>query len=248
MDGGKRVIPEGAVAPWPYILDEDRRSVLGALDQATPWHWPMKAVQELEEAWAQFTEMPSVLAANSGTAALYMAIAAAGVEPGDEVLVPADTFLASASSVLQANAIPVFVDTDIETFNIHPGLVEERITDRTRAIIAVDVNGLSADYNALRKIADRYGLPLIEDAAQAHGATCHGRPVGGLGTMSGASLNGSKCLSALDEGGLFATRDAGAGRAASGSVGFRVPAASGRGCRACWRRRCPATEADRSGP
>ncbi|MFE2596643.1 DegT/DnrJ/EryC1/StrS family aminotransferase [Streptomyces sp. NPDC059396] len=196
------------MAPWPYILDEDRKAVLGALDQATPWHWPMKAVQELEEAWAQFTGMPYVLAANSGTAALHMAIAAAGVEPGDEVLVPADTFLASASSVLQANAIPVFVDTDIETFNIDPGLVEARITDRTRAIIAVDLNGLPADYDALRGIAERHGLHLIEDAAQAHGATYHGRPVGSLGSMSGASLNGSKCLSALGEGGLFATRDA----------------------------------------
>ncbi|QXE36820.1 DegT/DnrJ/EryC1/StrS family aminotransferase [Streptomyces sp. GMY02] len=208
LDGGGSVIPEGAVAPWPHILDEDRKAVLGALDQATPWHWPMKAVQELEDAWAQFTGMPYVLAANSGTAALHMAIAAAGVEPGDEVLVPADTFLASASSVLQANAIPVFVDTDIETFNIDPGLVEARITDRTRAIIAVDLNGLPADYDALRGIADRHGLHLIEDAAQAHGATYHGRPVGGLGSMSGASLNGSKCLSALGEGGLFATRDA----------------------------------------
>ncbi|MFI1253262.1 DegT/DnrJ/EryC1/StrS family aminotransferase [Streptomyces netropsis] len=207
VDGGEQVIPEGAVAPWPYILDEDRKAVLGALDQATPWHWPMKPVQELEEAWAQFTGMPYVLAANSGTAALHMAIAAAGVEPGDEVLVPADTFLASASSVLQANAIPVFVDTDIETFNMDPALVEARITGRTRAIVAVDLNGLPADHDALRRIADRHGLPLIEDAAQAHGATYHDRPVGALGTMSGASLNGSKTLSALGEGGLFATRD-----------------------------------------
>ncbi|WP_370419508.1 DegT/DnrJ/EryC1/StrS family aminotransferase [Streptomyces sp. QH1-20] len=207
VDGGERVIPEGAVAPWPYILDEDRKAVLGALDQATPWHWPMKPVQELEEAWAQFTGMPYVLAANSGTAALHMAIAAAGVEPGDEVLVPADTFLASASSVLQANAIPVFVDTDIETFNVDPALVGERITGRTRAIVAVDLNGLPADYDALREIADRHGLPLIEDAAQAHGATYRDRPVGALGTMSGASLNGSKTLSALGEGGLFATRN-----------------------------------------
>lgn len=207
VNGGAPVIPTGAVAPWPHIVDEDRRAVLRALDQATPWHWPMRTVQELEEDWSRYTGMPHVLAANSGTAALHMAVVAAGVGPGDEVVVPADTFLASASSVLQANAVPVFADTRIDTFTLDPDRVEERITDRTRALIAVDLNGLPADYDALRQIADRHGLALIEDAAQAHGATYHGRPVGALGTMSGSSLNGSKCLSALGEGGLFATRD-----------------------------------------
>ncbi|MFF3557464.1 DegT/DnrJ/EryC1/StrS family aminotransferase [Streptomyces tsukubensis] len=207
VDGGPRLLPEGTVAPWPHITDEDRRAVGRALDAATPWHWPMRAVQELEEAWAAYTSMPYVVAANSGTAALHMAIAAAGVEPGDEVIVPADTFLASASCVLQANAVPVFADTDPETFNVDPALVEARITGRTRAIVAVDLNGLPADYDALSAVAERHGLPLIEDAAQAHGATYRGRAVGALGTMSGASLNGSKTLSALGEGGLFATRD-----------------------------------------
>ncbi|MFE0424477.1 DegT/DnrJ/EryC1/StrS family aminotransferase [Streptomyces sp. NPDC058953] len=206
-DGGTRLVPEGAVAPWPHIVDEDRAAVMAAMDSATPWHWPMRAVQELEEAWGAYTSMPYVLAANSGTAALHMAISAAGVEPGDEVLVPADTFLASASCVLQANAIPVFVDTDIETFALDPARIEERITPRTRAVLAVDLNGLPADYDALGAVADRHGLTLIEDAAQAHGAVYRGRPVGSLGAMSGASLNGSKTLSALGEGGLFATRD-----------------------------------------
>ncbi|MGK5627495.1 DegT/DnrJ/EryC1/StrS family aminotransferase [Streptomyces sp. URMC 123] len=208
LDGGSPVIGKGQVAPWPHIVDDDRAAVLRAMDDATPWHWPMRTVQELEDAWAEFTGMPYVLAANSGTAALHMAIAAAGVEPGDEVLVPADTFLASASCVLQANAVPVFVDSDPETFTVDPALVAERITPRTRAVVAVDLNGLPADYDALAGITRRHGLTLIEDAAQAHGATYHGRPVGSLGDMSGASLNGSKTLSALGEGGLFATRDA----------------------------------------
>jgi perosamine synthetase len=207
LDGGTPVLSDGAVAPWPHITDDDRRAVLEAIDKATPWHWPMDTVRELEQAWADFTGMPHVLAANSGTAALHMAVSAAGIEPGDEVLVPADTFLATASCVLQANAIPVFVDTDDETFNIDPEKIAERITDRTRAIIAVDLNGLPADYERLRVIADRHGLVLIEDAAQAHGATYRGTPAGALADMSSASLNGSKCLSALGEGGLFASRD-----------------------------------------
>ncbi|WP_344969404.1 DegT/DnrJ/EryC1/StrS family aminotransferase [Salinactinospora qingdaonensis] len=196
------------MAPWPYVTEEDREAVSNAIDKAVPWHWPMDPVTELEEAWAEFIGMPHVLAANSGTAALHMAISAAGVEPGDEVIVPSDTFLASASCVLQANAIPVFVDTDYETFNIDPAKVAEHITDRTRAIVAVDLNGLPADYAQLREIADRHGLTLIEDAAQSHGAFYQGKPAGALADMSGASLNGSKCLSALGEGGLFATWDA----------------------------------------
>lgn len=208
LEGGNPVIADGAVAPWPYITDEDRQAVMLAMDRATPWHWPMDTVRDLERAWSDHTGMAYVLAANSGTAALHMAVAAAGVEPGDEVLVPADTFLATASCVLQANAIPVFVDTDYQTFNIDPDKVAEHITDRTRAIIAVDLNGLPADYQKLQAVADRYGLTLIEDAAQAHGASYRGKPVGGLSEMSAASLNGSKCLSALGEGGLFATNDA----------------------------------------
>lgn len=208
LDGGTPVVANGAVASWPHITDRDRQAVMLAMDQATPWHWPMGTVCDLEQAWSDHTGMPYVLAANSGTAALHMAVAAAGVEPGDEVLVPADTFLATASCVLQANAVPVFVDTDYRTFNIDPEKVAERITDRTRAIIAVDLHGLPADYRRLNAVADRYGLALIEDAAQAHGASYRGMPVGALAGMSAASLNGSKCLSALGEGGLFATSDA----------------------------------------
>ncbi|MFE6332056.1 DegT/DnrJ/EryC1/StrS family aminotransferase [Streptomyces sp. NPDC057798] len=95
--GGKPVMTEGDVASWPHIVDEDRRAVLRAMDDATPWHWPMDTMLELESAWSETTGMPHVPAANSGTAALHMPVAAAGVEPGDEVIVPADTFLATAS-------------------------------------------------------------------------------------------------------------------------------------------------------
>jgi perosamine synthetase len=207
LHGGTPTLSPGAVAPWPQITTEDRAAVLRALDSATPWRWPMDVVASLEDAWSEHIGMPYVLAANSGTAALHMAVVAAGVEPGDEVIVPADTFLASASCVLQSNGIPVFADTDYATFNIDPSAVRDKVTDRTKAIIAVDLNGLPADYDAIQKVADANGLTLIEDASQAHGATYHGRPAGSLGALSGASLNGSKCLSALGEGGLFAAQD-----------------------------------------
>lgn len=206
--GGPPAVPEGVAAPWPQVTQDDRAAILRALDTATPWHWPMEVVGELEEEWSRYVGMEYVLAANSGTAALQMAVTAGEIEPGDEVLVPADTFLATASCVLQANAIPIFVDTDYETLNIDADKIADKITRRTRAITAVDLNGLPADYDEVTAIASRHGLLTIEDASQAHGATYRGRPVGSLADMSSASLNGSKCLSALGEGGLFATRDA----------------------------------------
>ncbi|MGW4210836.1 DegT/DnrJ/EryC1/StrS family aminotransferase [Lentzea sp. NPDC004789] len=207
IDGGTPVVAEGEINGWPEVNDDDRAAVLRALDRSTPWRWPLPDVQELEEAWQRHTGMKYAVAANSGTGALHMAIAAADIGPGDEVLVPADTFLASATCVLQANAVPVFVDTDPTTYCLDPAQISRHITDRTRAIVAVDLHGLPADYDALRAVAREHDLVLIEDGAQAHGATYRGTPVGALGDMAGCSLNGSKTLSALSEGGLFTTND-----------------------------------------
>jgi perosamine synthetase len=205
LQGGNPVIPAGSVAPWPQILPGDSAAVLQALETATPWRWPFKEVTQLESAWASYVDRKFCIATNSGTSALHMAVAAAGVQPGDEVLVPADTFLASATCVLHANAIPVFVDTDPVTFTIDPAQVEQHVGPRTRALVAVDLHGLPADYERLREVADRYGLFLIEDASQAHGASYRGRRAGSLGDASACSINGSKCLSGLGEGGLFTT-------------------------------------------
>lgn len=138
---------------------------------------------------------------------MHLCVVACEIGPGDEVLVPAETFLASASCVLHSNGIPIFVDVHPKTYNIDPSKIEERITERTKAIVAVDLHGLPADYDEICAIARKYGLKVIEDGAQAHGATYKGRPVGSLGDCAGCSLNGSKCLSALGEGGLFTTND-----------------------------------------
>ncbi|MBC7289072.1 MAG: aminotransferase class I/II-fold pyridoxal phosphate-dependent enzyme, partial [Armatimonadetes bacterium] len=195
------------IKPWPWITEEDKQAVMRALENATPWRYPYEEVTELERAWAEFTETRHCLACNSGTAALHMCVAAAGVGAGDEVLVPAFTFLASASCVLHSNGIPVFVDIEPNTCCIDPAKIEERITDRTKAIVAVDIHGMPCDYDEIHAIAAKYGLKVIEDGAQAHGATYKGRQVGSLGHMAGCSLNGSKNLSALAEGGLFTTDD-----------------------------------------
>jgi dTDP-4-amino-4,6-dideoxygalactose transaminase len=132
-------------------------------------------------------------------------VAASGCQPGDEVIVPALTFLASASAVLHHVCIPVFADIDPDTFNIDPKSVESKITDRTRAIMAVDLHGLPADYASLREIADRHHLTIIEDAAHAMGALYHGKKAGTLADVAGTSLMPVKQLATCGEGGIFFT-------------------------------------------
>jgi perosamine synthetase len=160
----------------------------------------------LEREWAAYTGTRFALLTNSGTAALHCAVVAAGVRPGDEVIVPAFSFVASPMAVLQAGARPIFCDIDPRTYTLDPSLIEERVTERTRAVMPVHVHGLPADMDEIRAIADRHGLLVIEDAAQAHGALYRGVRTGGLGHVAGFSLNGSKHLAA-GEGGLLVTND-----------------------------------------
>jgi dTDP-4-amino-4,6-dideoxygalactose transaminase len=144
------------------------------------------------------------LATNSGTSALHIALAAAGIGPGDEVIVPALSFIATAQAVLHQGATPVFADVDPETYNIDPADAARRVTSRSRAIVPVHLHGLPADMDAITALAERHRLTVIEDAAQAHGARYKGRAVGSLGTMAAFSLNSTKNLPA-GEGGLFVT-------------------------------------------
>src|SRR5436309_626620 len=144
------------------------------------------------------------LATNSGTSALHIALAAAGIGAGDEVIVPALSFIATAQAVLHQGATPVFADVDPVTYNLDPADAARRVTQRTRAIVPVHLHGLPADMNAINALARRAGLTLIEDAAQAHGAIYKGRAVGTLGTMAAFSLNSTKNLP-VGEGGLFVT-------------------------------------------
>ncbi|HTQ80583.1 MAG TPA: DegT/DnrJ/EryC1/StrS family aminotransferase, partial [Thermoanaerobaculia bacterium] len=144
---------------------------------------------------------------NSGTAALHAAVAAAAVEPGDEVIAPALTFLASATAVIHHQGIPVFVDVDPRTFTLDPAKLEERITDRTKAVIVVHLHGLPADMDPILEIARRRGLKVIEDNCQAPGALYKGKKAGSLGDMAAYSIMAGKNLPTAGEGGLFTTSD-----------------------------------------
>jgi perosamine synthetase len=192
-------------AVWPEVTADDLAAIQRVVDSGEFVGIHHVEVEALEEEYAQAVGARYALALGSGTASLHAAVAAAGCTPGDEVIVPALTFLASASAVLHHLAIPVFADIDRRTFNIDPAAVEGRISRRTRAIMAVDLHGLPADYAELRRIAERHGLVLIADAAHATGARYQGKSVGSLADITGTSLMPGKQLPTCGEGGLFTT-------------------------------------------
>jgi len=162
-------------------------------------------VRAFEEEFAKYIGVKHVLAVSSGTTALHAALKALGIGPGDEVIVPPFTFVATASTVLHSNAVPVFADIDRETFNIDPASVEERVTERTRAVIPVHLCGLPAEMDEINRVAADHGLLVLEDAAQAIGAEYRGRKVGGLGHMAAFSFYHSKNITTGGEGGAVAT-------------------------------------------
>lgn len=163
-------------------------------------------VKKFEAEFAKFVEAKYALAVNSGTAALHMAVLACGVKPGDEVILPSFTFVATAEAVALAGARPVFVDIAPSGFNISPEAVEKAITPKTRAIIAVDLYGVPADLKPLREIAEKHNLKIIEDAAQAHGALYYGKPVGFYADMVCWSFYASKNMT-TGEGGMVTTNN-----------------------------------------
>jgi perosamine synthetase len=164
-------------------------------------------VPAFEEKLAELCGVGHAVAVCNGTAALHLALLALGVSPGDEVIVPSLTYVASASAVSYCAAEPVFVDSEPTTWNLDPQAVEAALTARTVGIVAVHLYGNPANMDALRAIAERHGLFLLEDAAQAHGASYHGEPVGSLGDAGIFSFFGGKLVT-TGEGGMLVTNDA----------------------------------------
>lgn len=203
--GGKPAIDETlSHGRYPTIGDRERAAVLEALNAERLWGPWGKQTRTLETLWADLTRVRFCAALNSGTAALHCAVVGAGVRAGDEVIVPAYTFIGTAGAVMMAGGIPIFADVDPVHGNLDPFQVERHITPRTRAILMVHLHGQPAVIGPLRDIARRHGLVLIEDCAQAHGASVQGIPVGALGDVGAFSLNATKLL-AGPEGGLLTT-------------------------------------------
>jgi dTDP-4-amino-4,6-dideoxygalactose transaminase len=164
-------------------------------------------VSAFEQAFAVAHGVEHCIAVNTGTSALHLALLAAGVGPGEEVLTVPMTFVATSWAISYCGARPVFVDVDPFTYTMDPNRAADRITRRTKAILPVHLYGQPAHLGPLREVADRHGIPLIEDAAQAHLATYRGKPVGGFGLAAAFSFYPGKNLGACGEGGAVVTDD-----------------------------------------
>lgn len=195
--------------PLPYgrhsIGEDDIAALVAVLH--TSWLTTGPLVGEFERAFADFVGTREAVAVSNGTAALHATMYALGIGPGDEVIVPAMTFAATANCVVYQGGTPVFADVDADTLLIDPASVEQKVTPRTRAIIAVDYAGQPCDYDALQAVVDRHGLALLADACHAPGATYKGRRVGSLARMSTFSFHPVKHI-ATGEGGMISTDDA----------------------------------------
>jgi perosamine synthetase len=161
-------------------------------------------IVSFEKGFAKFCDSKYAIAVSNGTAALHLALAAIGIGPGDEVIIPALTFVATASAVIYTGASPILVDSDPKTWNVNPEGIEERITARTKAIIPVHLYGHPCDMDPIMEIAKRHNLKVVEDAAEAHGAEYKGRKAGSIGDVGCFSFYGNKIIT-TGEGGMCVT-------------------------------------------
>jgi len=197
----KRFIPVSA----PMLVGNEKKYVSECMDSS----WISSCgeyVGKFESAFASFCDTPHAVSCCNGTVALHLALMALGIKPGDEVIVPTLTFVATANAVTYCGATPVFVDSEPQTWTLDPLLIEAKITPRTKAIIAVHLYGHPADMDAVSEVARRHRLFVVEDAAEAHGAQYKGRRVGALGDIATFSFYGNKII-ATGEGGMVLTND-----------------------------------------
>ena len=213
----------------PDVRGAERAQVLEAIE--SNWVAPVgPAIDAFEREVAAICGVPNAVGLTSGTAALHLALLLAGVGSGDEVLVPTLTFVASANAVGYVGATPAFVDSDPRSWCVSPELVAEELDDRARrgrlpaALITVDLYGHSADYDPLVAICDNYGVTVIEDAAEALGASYRGRPAGSFGAFGVVSFNGNKIITTSSGGMLLCHDEASAVRARKLATQAREPA------------------------
>jgi len=166
------------------------------------------AVEAFETEFAEYCQTRHAIGVANGTDALTLALKALDIGPGDEVVLPVNSFVATAEAIVHTGATPVFVDVIPNTYNIDPSLIEERLTPRTKAIIAVHLYGQPADMDSVLDIAKRFGLRVVEDSAQAHGARYHGLRAGSMGDVGCFSFYPAKNLGACGDGGAVVTNDA----------------------------------------
>lgn len=189
----------------PNLNGNERKYILDCLD--TTWISSAgKYINKFENEFAKFCGVKHAISTNNGTTALHLALVGLGLKPGDEVLIPTVTYVATANAVRYCGSIPILLDVCPETLNIDPRVIEEKISTKTRGIIAVHLYGHPADMQAINKIAKRHRLWVLEDAAEAHGAQVGSKRVGSLGNCATFSFFGNKIIT-TGEGGMITTND-----------------------------------------
>ena len=213
LKGGKPVLGEGRLlgGKWPVFGRREEELLLEVLHSGKWWRGAYERAAEskvgqFEDAFAKYQQAAYGIAVTNGTQALECALKSAGVGAGDEVIVPALTFVATATAVALVNAVPVFVDVDPESYDISPRAIQEAITEDTRAVIPVHNGGYPADMDRIMAIADEHDLTVIEDCAHAHGSEWDGRRVGSIGHFGCFSFQMGKTLT-CGEGGIVLTND-----------------------------------------
>lgn len=199
-------IPFVTFLPMEKELNNDIRK---AFDRVFTRSWYIEGVEDeaFEKAFADYCGTKYCVGVGNGLDALMLALKALGIGEGDEVIVPSNTYIATALAVTYVGAMPVFVEPDIRTFNINPALIEAAITDKTKAIMPVHLYGQACDMDPIMEIARKYNLRVVEDCAQAHGATYKGERVGTFGDAAGFSFYPGKNLGALGDAGAAVTND-----------------------------------------
>jgi dTDP-4-amino-4,6-dideoxygalactose transaminase len=196
-----------SLSPWPSFTAEEIDAVASVLASNRVNYWTGDQCREFERRFAEWTGARRAVALANGTLALDVALKVLGVGPGDEVVTTPRTYLASASCIVTAGAIPVFADVDLVSQNITADTIEAVITPRTKAIICVHLAGMPCDMDPIMALAAKHGLKVIEDCAQAHGARYRGRSVGSIGHVGAWSFCQDKIMTTGGEGGMVTTND-----------------------------------------
>jgi dTDP-4-amino-4,6-dideoxygalactose transaminase len=194
-------------SPWPSFSPEEIEAVAATLASNRVNYWTGDRCREFEKQFAEWAGVKHAIALTNGTVALDVALKALGIVPGDEVVTTSRTFLASASCIVTAGAIPVFADVDPDSQNITAETIAAVLTPRTRAVICVHLGGTPCEMDAIMALAEQYGLKVIEDCAQAHGARYRGRSVGSIGHIGAWSFCQDKIMTTGGEGGMVTTDD-----------------------------------------
>ena len=206
INGGERVRSE-PFPPWPYFWQEEKDAVMAVLDSNdVNYHRGTKGI-EFEQAFAEYYGVKHGIAVCNGGAALHCAMSAINVGPGDEVIVPPLTYIASCFAPLYVGAVPIFADIDPATLMISPEEIRTKITDRSRAIIPVHMYGRPCDMDPIMEIAEEHDLKVVEDCSQAHAAEYYGRKVGSIGHIAAFSFCQTKHMTTGGEGGMVVTDD-----------------------------------------